>query len=499
MKTEFPTGKAPQLVIENCQGSLTVKPHDRQVVIVSSPDANVSHDETGDVITINSQAPVSIRAPHQTALLIQNVYGTAVVKGIHNDVTIENAKGSLNCRSIGTLVVKSVYGSLSAREVDHTVTMGEVYGDVSVRNSQSVSLKQIRGDFIARNINGTVELAHSDGDIVLRNISGDVAVGYCDRDVSLRNVAGQVQASDVQGDIRLRESLPPGDHLLRAKGDIIVRWPLTAALNLQASGRTIQNHLPLVKWPIGDTAGMAISQEPATPVEVDVDVDPDLGDTAITDALKEVEQLKAAEKETLKIELGDLDDKLEEEGPALKQEHGRVYLRGRLGDGDCNLALESEADIILRGMRRVSTEDEPADEFEMDYGFVSALESFGEQMAGLGETIAAEINTKFAERMTNLSSELENELGSKYADQIAQKTENAVEKAMRKTQEALKRIQRQSVYATPPPPRPPQAPSAPQNPRQQEDKAEAQLKILEMLQNGIISPEEANTLLKALD
>ena len=479
MKQQYPTNKAPQLIIENCAGPLVVKAHDQAVMTVSGPQATVTQDEAGEVFQVTSQGPLTIIAPVQTELLVRNVAGTAVFKGLHNQTTIENAKGNVNGRGLGTLIVKSLHGSLAAKDIDHSVYLGEVHGDVSLRNTQDITLQNIRGDFMARNVTGTVQVTHSDGDVVLRNVSGDVTVAYCDRDVSLRNIAGLVQISDVKGDIRLREALPPGEHRLQAQGDIVVRWPEASPVNLQASARAIHNHLPLVAWP---TAKQAKADQN---VDVDVDIEIKLGfDEAEVEELKQETQAEAGE-------------------PTLQEEHGRVYLRGRLGDGDCNLTLESQADIILRAM---SVQDpyehgSPNFEFEMDFGFVHALEKFGEKMAGLGESIAHEVSA----HMANMSSELENELGSKYADQMATKAERAVERAMRKTEEALKRMQRQSAYASPPPPprapHPPQKPQAPSSPTAQktEDTTVAQLKILEMLQNGQLDVEGANTLLKALD
>ncbi len=481
MKQQYPTNKAPQLIIENCAGPLTVKAHDQAIVFVSGPQVTVTQDEAGEVFQVTSQGPLTIIAPVQTELLIRNVAGTAVVKGLHNQVTIENAQGNINCRSLGTLIVKSLSGSLAAKDIDHTVYLGKIHGDVSLRNSQDITLQNIRGDFMAHNVTGAVQITHSDGDIVLRNVSGDVTVAYCDRDVSLRNIAGQAQITAVEGDIRLREALPPGEHRLQAQGDIVVRWPGTTPVNVQASARAIHNHLPLVAWPTTKQAN--VSQE--TKTEVDVDIEIKLGfDEAEVEELKKETQAGAGE-------------------PTLQEEHGRVYLRGRLGDGDCNLTLESQADIILRAMSGQDPHetDSPNFEFEMDFGFVHALEKFGEQMAGLGESIAQEVST----HMAHMSSELEHELGSKYADQMATKAERAIERAMRKTEDALKRMQRQSAYASPPPPprapHPPQKPQAPSAPTAQKtaETAVAQLKILEMLQNGQLDVEEANTLLKALE
>lgn len=495
MKQQFPTNKAPQLIIEQCAGPLTVKAHEPAMIVVSSPQATAVADETGNVLQVTSYGPLSILAPIGTELIVREVTGPTVVKGLHNQVTIEDGKGTINCRNLGTLIIKKLYGSLAAKDIDQAIHIGDVYGDVSLRNSQDITLQQIHGDFVARNVTGSVQVTHSDGDVGLRNVSGDVTVAYCDRDVNLRNVAGQAQISNVKGDIRLRDALPPGEHLLQAQGDIIVRWPTGSAVNVQASGHTIQNHLPLVAWPtptpksadddMQDMKGMKGAEMPEVEVEK----------VEITFSADEVEALKQ-EAQT------------EEAGPTLQEEHGRVYLRGRLGDGDCHLTLDSQADIILRPMSGQATDDDQFGEFGMDFGFLQVFERFGEQMANLGETIAREVTHHVNSNMGNLSQELENELGSKYAEQVATKAERAVERAMRKTEEALKRIQRQSVYASPPPPprapQPPAKPAAPQAPTAEkaektEETAAAQLKILEMLQNGQLGVEEANTLLKALE
>jgi hypothetical protein len=320
-----------------------------------------------------------------------------------------------------------------------------------VRNVASLQLEQILGDLVVQNVHGRVLINHSQGDIVLRNIGDSITINYCDRDLSLRNVAGVVQAHHVHGDIRLREGLPPGEHLLKADGDIVLRWPVTVALALQASGRTIENHLPL--------------------------------------------QNKAGDGEALR-----------------QEEHGRVYLSGRMGDGDCQLTLESQADIILKPLTSNNDPDNEAGyEFEMDFGFGQMMEQFGEQMVGFGETIVSEIN----QRLTNFSRELETG-GNKQNEQVAQK----VERALRRTEEAMRKMQqhRPASYAPPPPPMPPKPPrpgtppsgathaphaahAAPTEKSQAtaDDRAAAQMKILEMLQKGQIGVEEANMLLKALE
>ncbi len=74
------------------------------------------------------------------------------------------------------------------------------------------------------------------------------------------------------------------------------------------------------------------------------------------------------------------------------------------------------------------------------------------------------------------------------ADRAAQKAERAVQRAMRQAD----RARRQADAWTPPP-------ASPKPKKKQPVSPEEQMKILNMLEKGIISVEEANTLLKALE
>jgi hypothetical protein len=64
---------------------------------------------------------------------------------------------------------------------------------------------------------------------------------------------------------------------------------------------------------------------------------------------------------------------------------------------------------------------------------------------------------------------------------------------MRKLEKTQERMARR--YGSPPPPRPPRSPGPPEP----QASSEEQVKILKMLENGVISVDEANTLLDALE
>ena len=150
--------------------------------------------------------------------------------------------------------------------------------------------------------------------------------------------------------------------------------------------------------------------------------------------------------------------------------------------------LEAKRRIILKGIQSGSEpwEDYGGQEYDIEA-----------DISGLGLHIAGEINS----RMTELGQRLERQFGPEFAARMeqkaqkaAQKAEQAAEKAVRKAEKAAKKAQWQMNRRYPPS-------ATPKAPKSQGTKAseEEQLKILKMVEKGIISPEEANELLAAID
>ena len=117
---------------------------------------------------------------------------------------------------------------------------------------------------------------------------------------------------------------------------------------------------------------------------------------------------------------------------------------------------------------------------------------------GLGEQFSTEINN----RMSEFSARMEKEFGpsftakiEKTAKEAAIKAERAAERAVRKAEQAARRARYQADRTSWNAP----SPARPRSPKENKATEEEQIKILRMVENGIISPDEATTLLEAID
>lgn len=409
------TGKAPNVIV-NCRGDLWIRAWAETAIVVKGDDFTAN--QTDDSVEVLSNGHLKLYLPLLSSLTVTQVGGDLKIKGLDGDVTIIEVLGDLFFSTLNDVTVNKVNGDVSGRDLSGSLIVETIHGDLNLRNILELEAGIIHGDCLANFVNGGAKFRTISGDVNLKTINGDVHIEECHRDVNLLNLGGQVKVDLADGDIRIYGGLTSGKHVLQANGDIVVRWPLSAPLNVEATAPSIRNRLTL-------------------------------SDLVIQDG----------------------------------------FLSGRIGEGETFLILTAKGRIILKeeSPRRSSWKEYSESDFEIEV-----------DLNGLSEQIATEIN----DRMYEWSTKVEKELGPAFAANVeksvidaASRAERAAEKAVRKAEKAARKARwqmGQNIWTTPPV-------STPNKYREKKATEEEQLKILRMVENGIISPEEANSLLEAIE
>jgi hypothetical protein len=363
---------------------------------------------------------------------------------IHGDGDVR-----LNVPTGATLEVAGVHGDAAVKGVSGPVSIGEVRGDLAFTLLSSVKLGAVHGDLAAKSVSGMLSVEAVHGDAVFRDIT-DLAIGRVHGDCVVRSVAGSVSIEEVMGDLQAAGVI--GDvHLAVVHRDANLQ-DIGGLLTLDQARGDIRLSGPLgagahelaaegdivIRWPAG--APLALWAE-----------SPNVSNRlALVDLVRE----------------------------------GNVT-SGRIGEGKTQLSLAARGRIILK-------------EAEM---FDEKMGAFGAAEAGFDpgpdfEDFAAQIRGQVEEQISRIGRDLETkfgpEFGRRIAEQVARKSEKAVTKAERAAEKARRKAERGGfdfTYATPP---------APPAAARKSDATAEQLKILKMVENGTISPDEANMLLEAL-
>lgn len=240
-KERFETGKAPQIHVDACDGDLVVRGCAEPMLQVRG---RYDVAESPEGYRLSGRGDLRLLVPVGATVVMDEVSGDLTVKGLTGASAAGAVHGGVVLVEVGAFNAETVHGDLVARDVQ-SLAAGAVHGDVAARRVGSVKLGSVYGDFSGRRLDGALSIEEASGDINAHEVNGDVAIGHARRDVNMAAIAGHLMLGRVEGDIHLRGALPPGDHVLAAHGDIVVRWPANAAVNIIAAGKRIANRLPL--------------------------------------------------------------------------------------------------------------------------------------------------------------------------------------------------------------------------------------------------------------
>lgn len=412
-KERFETGKAPNVTVAECLGDVVVKGWLENAVLVKGQYEAVAEN---DAVTIRSAGSITLTVPVKSQLNLHSISGDAIIKGVEGNAQVGQVMGDLGLKGVPSMKIGAVHGDISARNVDGSLSLESIMGDLAVRNVGALRVGAVHGDVAASYVNGDAQIDEAMGDVTLQTVNGEVTLRRVHRDVNLNNIGGLLTVEQAQGDIRLKGSLSPGKHHCAAAGDIVVRWPAAAPLQVLVSRGEVKDKLGL-------------------------------------------------------------QDVSEADGG----------FSGRLGEGETILMLEAGGRIILKD----------AEEADWSGKFGAEFSEFGAEFAGIGEELAGlgeQLSSEFSAHMQELGARMEEKFGHDFAQAMAEKAAKRTERAMKRAMREAERMRaRAGAWAPPPPP-------APRQPKKSAPvSAEEQKKILSMLEKGIISVAEAETLLKALE
>jgi hypothetical protein len=354
------------------------------------------------------------------------------------DVNIELAGADLAIKNLeGQLTVGEIKSDASLLNLNG-VDIGIVNGDLSVKNlSGSFRAGEIKGDLAFRNVLD-VNLNTVSGDCAARNVNGALTVDMVMGDFALRTINGDVTIDECHRDANLR-NIGGRVTLTHVHGDVRLRGGLIAGKhNLNADGDVV------VLWP---------SEAPLS-----------------------IEATAPSIKNKLPLEDVTQDER---------------SLSGRIGDGNAVLILNAQGRVILKKLAPVKDpwEQTANGDYTFDLGF---------DLADLGEQISDEISA----HMSAWSQRMEDEFGPKFsakierkAEQVGAKAEKAAARAVRRAEKAANRAR----WGTGPTVKSGASAHKAQEVKTPKASEEEQLKILRMVENGVITPDEAVTLLEALE
>lgn len=241
----FETGETPTIEITSCAGDLVVRGWGDANVLVTGDGADVEETETG--LTIVSNGDLVLTVPNMSEITAVSTSGDLVIQHMFGGIHLGEVNGDIVLKHTGNAKIGTISSDIAVRNIEGSLSIETISGDASISHVVGdVNIDSVSGDVSINHLNGAVSLHAVAGDASFRHVSNDVSVKAAQGDVSLRDVGG-LTAVFSNGDIRLHGGLAAGEHSFTANGNITMRWPAGAGLDLHVISPEIKNRLTFDK------------------------------------------------------------------------------------------------------------------------------------------------------------------------------------------------------------------------------------------------------------
>ena len=410
---------------------------------------------TGDSprIELKISANLSIKGWDKNEVVAKCSSPDDLVMDVEGDDINISSKGNTSLRvPYGTIFQDGhITGDVSVKSIEGQLNFSHVSGNLSLRSVNDVELGKVNGNLSAKNIDGNINVTSCQGNVSVRDIKGDLMIDTSiSGNFTLKEIDGNAEAQ-ARGNVSVDlDPSPERKYEFQAKGNLTCRMPGDASVQVEIErGSNISVKIPDVDVP----------EKISTPFHL------------------------------------------------------------VLGEGDARLTIGASGNISLVGR--------PADwdmgDFEVELGedFEVITESLNEQIAAQIDAQMEMMEEELDHQLDSLSFSLEKSaMSAEQAERIAERAREASERANRRAQEKIRRSQekmqrkldaaqrraetkaraaeraaRDRRRRPEPPVRRPMPTKTASDPVSEEER----LMILQMLEQGNISLEEAEQLLAALD
>lgn len=410
---------------------------------------------TGDSprIELNISANLSIKGWDKNEVVAKCSSPDDLVMDVEGDDINISSKGNTSLRvPYGTIFQDGhITGDVSVKSIEGQLNFSHVSGNLSLRSVNDVELGKVNGNLSAKNIDGNLSVTSCQGNVSVRDIKGDLMIDTSiSGNFTLKEIDGNAEAQ-ARGNVSVDlDPSPESKYEFQAKGNLTCRMPGDASVQVEIErGSNISVKIPDVDVP----------EKISTPYHL------------------------------------------------------------VLGEGDARLTIGASGNISLVGR--------PADwdmgDFEVELGedFEVITESLNEQIAAQIDAQMEMMEEELDHQLDSLSFSLEKSaMSAEQAERIAERAREASGRANRRAQEKIRRSQekmqrkldaaqrraetkaraaeraaRDRRRRPEPPVRRPMPTKTASDPVSEEER----LMILQMLEQGNISLEEAEQLLAALE
>lgn len=221
-------------------------------------DLTVETTETGPAVS--ARVGCEVRVPASLPVKVREVRGNMSVTGL-STLDAEQVRGNLKLSHVKESSIAEVYGNLRADGLSALAVVGTVFGDAGLKAVDTVDLQNVRGNLLAKGIDhlrasriggnlqakeigGALDADRVGGNALLKGIAGAVTLDQVAGNLTARNLTAGAKAPKIGGNLVLNGEIGTGcTYHFHARGNATLRLPegTGAHVNLSAGGKILSS------------------------------------------------------------------------------------------------------------------------------------------------------------------------------------------------------------------------------------------------------------------
>ena len=452
------------LILDEMDRDVTIGRWDEGEVLIrlksGRQDAlQVEETEAGPIVS--ARASCTIQVPSNLPVTVRRARANLTAQGL-TALNAEQVRGNLKLSGVGEAIIAEVYGNLSADESGPLRLVGTVYGNIALQSVSGADLQNVRGNLRVKNA-GHLRVSRTGGNLQAKNIEGKLDAEQIGGNASLKSIQGACSLDKVAGNL-VAKGLTAGARVTRIGGNLVLNGALGAGRSyyFRADGNA------LLRLAEGTNAHLSLTAKgkvvaPATLVD--------------------------------------------------QQWVGKT-LQGRLGDGGSEVVVEAKGNVLV-------SSDESALGAELGEEISRQIEKSLQaiDLEAIGRQVSEEMETALSRLRVKMESVNWEQMGVQSRDAIEramdqmqrdvdrlaekatrqqQRVERKAEQEARRLERMQHRLERQAQRLQPQQAAGDRQEEPPEPVEAAPDTEDERLSILKMVEQGQITPAEAEMLLDAL-
>lgn len=229
--------ESESLTLAKLLGNASIAAWDEAGVLIRLPageEADLTVEQAEGGPSVSARVTCEVHMPAGLPVQVREAKGNLSATGI-SSLNAEQVRGRLKLSDVGEARLAEVYGGLEARGLRSLSVVGTIFGSASLKNVERADLQNVRGNLAVKAVSH-VHGSRIGGNLIAKEVDGSLHIDEVGGNAPLKNIGAEVRLGQVAGNL-LGKNLTGGAHVPKIGGNLVLGGEIGQGRSYQFSAR----------------------------------------------------------------------------------------------------------------------------------------------------------------------------------------------------------------------------------------------------------------------